>query len=385
MAFAWIRRAATAMAIGVALLFLIFVPRPEIWGWRLALFGALVGLAIYVACKWLDQTVGDFARRRQLLPGMFVAVPLYFLGGCLGLLAAASILRAARLMPFRLSGRDLVLVVLINGAISIVIGLLFHFFGRMQDQLRRSVERLKEAEFAEKELELARSIQSRLLPPGEISGNGYVVSARNFPARFVAGDFYDVFPLGDGGLGLVTADVSGKGIGAALIMASVKAVVPLVAVQRPAGETLTELNRRLVMQLSSREFVALCFARYDAAGGSLEIANAGLPDPYLISRDGVEALAVPGPRLPLGLRQDIAYDSLRVPIVVGQRVLFLTDGLPEAPTPSGEPLGYEELSRLVVAAAQAPGNLLDRLLELVRRATSEALEDDWTALLLERR
>jgi sigma-B regulation protein RsbU (phosphoserine phosphatase) len=206
------------------------------------------------------------------------------------------------------------------------------------------------------------------------------------PARFVAGDFYDVFHLGDGTLGLVIADVSGKGIGASLIMASVKAVVPLVAAERSAAETLTHLNRKLSAELSPREFVALSFARFDPGSGSLEIANAGLPDPYRISEEGcVEALAVTGPRLPLGARRDLAYQSLRVALAPGERVLFLTDGLPEAPTAQGDPLGYEVLARLVSSAAAAPGEFLDELLGAVRASTSSSLQDDWTALLLERR
>ena len=201
----------------------------------------------------------------------------------------------------------------------------------------------------------------------------------------MAGDFYDVFPLGDGKLGLVVADVSGKGVGASLVMASVKAVVPLLAAGRSAGTTLTELNRRLSKELLPREFVALCFAQYDTASGALEIANAGLPDPYLLSARKIEALSVPGPRLPLGARNEMVYDSLRVAVEAQECVLFVTDGLPEAPTAAGEPLGYEQFGRLVAGAHAASANFLERLLESVRAETVEPREDDWTALLLERR
>jgi sigma-B regulation protein RsbU (phosphoserine phosphatase) len=267
----------------------------------------------------------------------------------------------------------------------LLFGLVFFFFGVLQDRLGESVARLKEAEFAEKELELARSIQRRLLPPDAIEGAGFRVSARNLPARVVAGDFYDVFHLADGTVGLVVADVSGKGIGAALIMASVKAVVPLVAAGRSAAETLEHLNRKLAEELAPREFVALCFARYDPASGALAIANAGLPDPYRISGPAaVEALSVPGPRLPLGARRGIAYEELRVSVAPGERVLFLTDGMPEARDAAGNPLGYEALARLVAASAVTSGDFLDSLLASVRAATGDATDDDWTALLLER-
>jgi sigma-B regulation protein RsbU (phosphoserine phosphatase) len=224
------------------------------------------------------------------------------------------------------------------------------------------------------------------LPPQEISGEGYRISARNLAARFVAGDFYDAFPLSDGALGIAVADVSGKGMGASLIMASVKAVLPFIAEGCRAAETLTRLNHKLHGELAPREFVALAFARFEPQTGAFELANAGLPDPYLLHRDGtLAALGVPGPRLPLGARSEVAYESLTVSVSPRDRVLFFTDGLPEAPTASGEPLGYEVLARLVPVAANAetPGELLDSLFTSVRQATRPILEDDWTALLLE--
>src|SRR4051795_13213030 len=124
----------------------------------------------------------------------------------------------------------------------------------MQERLAESVARLKEVEFAERELELARDLQSRLLPPPEIDGEGYRVAARNLAARVVAGDFYDVFRLAGGargppagGRGVVSASC-GRGAAAAgpggaggagggpppsLIMASAKARLPLLAADRP--------------------------------------------------------------------------------------------------------------------------------------------------------
>jgi serine phosphatase RsbU (regulator of sigma subunit) len=119
--------------------------------------------------------------------------------------------------------------------------------------------------------------------------------------------------------------------------------------------------------------------------GALEIANAGLPDPYLLSTRKIEALTVPGPRLPLGARDEMVYDSLRVAVAPEESVLFVTDGLPEAPTSAGEPLGYEQFGRLVAGAYPASANFLEVLVESVRAATLEPMEDDWTALLLERR
>jgi serine phosphatase RsbU (regulator of sigma subunit) len=379
------REAALSTLVGVGVVFLIFFARQELFGWRLASYGALCGFSIYVCCRTLYALVGEPIHRREILPRPVVAAIVFFFGGALGWGIASFVAQVTGLTRINFSAGEIGGALGIAGSLGLLFGLVFYFFGVLQERLRESVERLKEAEFAEKPA-AARSIQQRLLPPGAIEAEGYRVSARNLPARFVAGDFYDVFHLADGTLGLVIADVSGKGIGASLIMASVKAVVPLVAADRTAAETLTHLNRKLLAELAPRDFVALCFARYDPADVTLEIANAGLPDPYrLCAGEAVEALSVPGPRLPLGARRDIAYESLTVAIAPGQRVLFLTDGLPEAPDAAGDPLGYDALSRLVASAAAGSGDLVDRLLESVRAASPGALQDDWTVLLLERR
>ena len=379
------RNEAISAAIGVALVFLVCASRPQLWSWRLALWGAVGGLLIYAACHFPDYAVGDRIRRWKIGPDPVVGVPLYFLGGTAGFLATSALLDAAGLMPFTLSPGDLRFSLVISGGVSIFIGVLFYTFNMLGRRLEASVARIKEQEFAEKELELARSIQSRLLPPEEISGDGYRVAARNVAARFVAGDFYDVFRLSDGSLGLAVADVSGKGMGASLIMASVKAVLPLIAEGRGAAATLTELNRRLSLELGPREFVAMSYARFDPVRRDLEIANAGLPDPYILARGAApRALSVPGARLPLGARRQVEYEALSVRLDSGSRLLLLTDGLPEAPTSSGDPLGYGALAAILSRLDGAsPNDMLDRLFESVRLATRPSLEDDWTALLLE--
>jgi serine phosphatase RsbU (regulator of sigma subunit) len=348
-------------------------------------YGSACGLAIYGSCHLIEVTA---VRRlyRDRTPPKAVRALFYLVGGEVGYLVATVVLHAAGLMPFTLEARDLEIALLINGAAAIVIGLLFSSFAALQRRLRESVERIKEQEFAEKELALAREIQTRLLPPENLEGNGYAVAARNIAARFVAGDFYDVFRLSTGELGISVADVSGKGIGASLIMASVKAVLAMMAEGRRASEALTELNVKLSRELGAREFVALAYARFDPASGKLEIANAGLPDPYLVRPDGtVETISVPGPRLPLGARPNIAYESFTTSLKPGERVFFLTDGLPEAETAKDEPLGYEALESLLPRRAASPSLFIDQLFSTLRASTSPTLGDDWTALVLEAR
>ena len=269
------------------------------------------------------------------------------------------------------------------------------FVGRVDKQdLARAklLKRLLDEELALKELELARDIQRRLLPPARVVGRGFTVVARSEPARFVGGDFYDVLRPSDGGVGVVVADVAGKGIGASLIMASVKAMMPFVAAERSVEETLRELNRHLHSELGCRPrgprtFVALAYARFDPATRRLWLANAGLPDPYRLRGDAdPEVIAVPGERLPLGMRAEVAYESCELELGCGEWLLLLSDGIPEARRMSGDPLGYETLEKLLDRGVEGPGEAwLDALLEQVRELSVPEPVDDWTAVLLESR
>ncbi len=256
---------------------------------------------------------------------------------------------------------------------------------RRRDLVERlQLEELVARELGQRELEMARDVQRRLLPPSEIDGPGWQVAARCQPARVVAGDFYDVLRHADGSVDLVVADVAGKGFAASLIMASVKAMLPFVTAEDGVAESLAALNRRLAAELGRGEFVALTLARYRPTDGRLELANAGAPDPYLL-RPGQppRPLPVPGPRLPLGVRAEVAYASRRLEMASAEGLLLLTDGLPEARDESGEPLGYEALESMLAeqppAASPAwlPG-LFDRL----QRRTGRLPEDDWTAAIL---
>ena len=255
---------------------------------------------------------------------------------------------------------------------------------------RRLRDDLHEQELSLRELEVARDIQRRLLPPGLVAGDGYSVVSRSFPARFVAGDFYDVIRHADGSVGVVVADVAGKGFGASLIMASVKAMAPFIAAERDVAETLRELNRRLCRELGRGQFVALAYARFAPVTGVVELANAGMPDPFVVRESGtLSPLEAPGPRLPLGLRADVPYASATRTLEAGARVLMFSDGLAEARRATGDPLGYDGLAALlarVTGPGSGPGateTWLDGVLDEIQRETSPILDDDWTAVAVE--
>jgi len=247
-------------------------------------------------------------------------------------------------------------------------------------------------ELLTQELRTARNVQHRLLPPSEVRGDSWSVNGRSYPAGALAGDFYDVVPLDNGIVDVVIADVAGKGLAAGLIMAATKGLLALGAAQDSPGQALGELNRRLFPMLGNREFVALAYARFDPQAAIVSIANAGLPDPYLVRHTGtVETLGVDGDRLPLGIRPDVVYSTSRYPLDPDDRLLLVTDGIPEALDTRGNPLGYEGFARLLESAAgwsqnatlSNPGRWLDRLLDAANQHSGSILDDDWTAVLLE--
>lgn len=350
-------------------------------------FGLFAGLGISLISRILFRLLHAWIEPTTAARRTFAYAVLLLISGVAAWTLTGLLLNVLFHLGIPLISRNNLISIGITGVLAIIIGLSLVTFERMQWRLAESVARLKEVEFAERELQLARDLQSRLLPPPEIAGEGYRVAARNLAARVVAGDFYDVFRLADGAVGLTVADVAGKGMAASLIMASAKARLPLLAADRLPEETLRELNRALAAELSPREFVALAFVRYAPERGTATLVNAGLPDPYLLrAGEPPLPLAVPGPRLPLGARREVAYEALTVDLRPGDRILMLTDGLAEAPTSEGEPLGYPALAGLMAAGPEAPTPLawIDALLERIRTATQPSLEDDWTALLLER-
>jgi len=407
----WLRDPLITLAIGAAVGGLLVLEDPHASIVLTLALASGTGLLIQLIARLLFSLLERPIGRLGKGAGMAVRTMVLAVSGLSAYLVMHEV--AVHVLRIGMVGPHQFIYVAMTATLAVTFGLAFYSFGVIRSRLEASVARLKEIEFAEKELQLARELQSRLLPPPEIAGEGYRVAARNLPARLVAGDFYDSFLLPDGAVGVAVGDVAGKGMAAALIMASVKAMLPLVAAERSAAATLREVNRRLAAELPGREFVALAVARFDPAGGRLELANAGLPDPYLLAPGQPPApLAVPGPRLPLGVRHDVEYRSLALRLEPGERLLLFTDGLAEAPAAGGEPLGYGALTALLAAdesevgeggsgsgegvrgggdgrdvhdgVRESPLAWIDRLLARVRAATQPLLEDDWTALVLER-
>lgn len=367
-------------AIGAVFSGIYGLAQPK-WMSRIVPAGALTGAIIFFWTQLLgslfDPKIDRLSPRLQAFAKGLVFLLAGVLGWISGMLAARLLFGVGWRLEWIFGGEGLIVMSIIGG-IAVVVGLSFYAFDLLKMRLERTLERLKQREWAEKELELARAIQTRLLPPQLVEGDGFRITARNLPAHLVAGDFYDIVRLDDGSVVIVAADVAGKGIVASLIMASVKAVLPFVA-HEGAQHAMSMLNAKLVQELGRHEFVALAYARFTPSDGSVELLNAGFPEPYLVTSDSVRALATTGERFPLGVKSDVVYEPLMTRIAPGERLVFVSDGIPEAPV-NGEPLGYERVAEMLGRAAT-----LDAFIEDVRSVVGDVLEDDWTAVMVERR
>jgi MFS family permease len=375
-----------ASGAGVAISALLWLPQRQDPLLTAVMVGALVGACIYLATLGLAWIFRRGLGRLEGAAASLAIGAIFFVAGVVGWTLAAVI--AFWIAHGTVGGgpAEWRSTLLIAGGLGLGVGIGIFTYESLRHRLSESIARLKETEYAERELATARDIQRRLLPPAAHTATGLAVAARIEPAGFVAGDFYDYFRLADGRLVLVVGDVAGKGMGASLLMASTKAMLVFVAAERGAGAILTALNERLVPTLGSREFVALAVALFDPLSGRFELANGGLPDPYVLSPERLpRGLSVSGPRLPLGLKLGVAYETLEDTLDPGDRLLFVTDGLPEAPRSSGgEPLGYAAFEALLAGLEGDPAAAVAHVFAAVDALTVKTRADDWTALLLER-
>jgi serine phosphatase RsbU (regulator of sigma subunit) len=247
----------------------------------------------------------------------------------------------------------------------------------------------------EEELRIARQIQMSLLPRGPLDVPGLGITALCVPAREVGGDYYDFFPLGDDRLGVLIADVSGKGTSAALYMAELKGLVLALSQQFGSPrELLLEVNRILSENLDSRSFITMTYAVMDLRASQMTFCRAGhtplifLPGPSAPA-PGAQVLTPSG--MVVGLRLPGASDKFAelldedtVPLHGGDVIVLYTDGITEAMNPSSDLFGEARLSRIVEEHGHLDsGELRERILREIEAFVGSADQhDDMTMILL---
>lgn len=200
-----------------------------------------------------------------------------------------------------------------------------------------------EREKLEKELEQAADIQKRLLPGEAPQLDGYDISGRADACRAVGGDYFDFVERSEGRTGIVIGDVSGKGMAAALLMASVQAVFRTLAdVEASPAGLLASLNRHLIRNASPNKFVSFFYGELDRASGVLRYVNGGHNPPFLVRAEGsVESLPASG--VVLGIFSDAAYEEKQITLAPGDLLALFSDGVTECQNPAGDMYGEERL------------------------------------------
>jgi serine phosphatase RsbU (regulator of sigma subunit)/predicted ester cyclase len=247
---------------------------------------------------------------------------------------------------------------------------------------QRLEQEIRERERIEQDLRVARTIQQASLPKEVPTLEGWEISPYYQPAREVGGDFYDFLELKDGRLGIVVGDATGKGVPAALVMASARSMLRAVAQASDSpGDVLRRVNDPLATDIPPNMFVTCFYAILDPNSGSLTYANAGHDLPYLWHGGDAEELRARG--MPLGLMPGMGYEEGEVSLRESNCVLFYSDGLVEAHDPKGEMFGFTRL-RAPVAEHGAKRSLGGFLMEELYSFTWEVWgqEDDITLLTL---
>ncbi|MBI4696666.1 MAG: SpoIIE family protein phosphatase [Gammaproteobacteria bacterium] len=244
----------------------------------------------------------------------------------------------------------------------------------------RMAQALVEQERVRKELELARAIQLSLLP--QPTDDHFPVHGLNFPAREVSGDFYDFLALPDGRIYFSIADVSGKGMNAALLMAKATSLLRCLAkVTQDPGHLLEKVNVELCETSSMGMFVTITAGYLYPEDAVVEFANAG-HQPTLVRHTRGNYTEVPAQSPPLGISPEFRYEAKRVELSDGT-VYFYTDGATEALDAAGRPLGRDGLMAAIEAAVKLPAaERLPRVLASLMR-DRRRFQDDVTLLLID--
>jgi steroid delta-isomerase-like uncharacterized protein len=246
----------------------------------------------------------------------------------------------------------------------------------------RLEQEIRERERIEQELRVARRIQQASLPKEVPTLEGWQIAPYYQPAREVGGDFYDFFELDEGRVGVVVGDATGKGVPAALVMASARSMLRAVAqASESPGDVLERVNDPLVTDIPPNMFVTCFYAILEPESGSLRYANAGHDLPYLHRNGDAEELRARG--MPLGIMPGMSYEEKEITLQAGEAALFYSDGLVEAHDPEGEMFGFPRL-RALVAKHGEERPLGDFLLEELYSFVGEGWEqeDDITLVTL---
>lgn len=262
------------------------------------------------------------------------------------------------------------------------IGDLQRSFNAMAAHLESSVAAAAQKEILEKELQIARNVQTSLIPSNLPAGEGIEFATLFEPSAAIGGDYFDVLRLSETEIAVVIADVSGHGLSTGLRMAMLKAALLILIEETQDPEEILRRLDSVVRNNDDRTFVTATLAIVDLARGTLRLTNAGHPPTYLIRGRQVQEIMLPGS--PLG-GLGHTYGKATVRLEPGDLVVWLSDGLIEAAGGDGEPFGYDRVAETLAGgrAEQTATEVRDRLLSAIGGHVGDLPpEDDRTLVVM---
>jgi serine phosphatase RsbU (regulator of sigma subunit) len=253
---------------------------------------------------------------------------------------------------------------------------------RLRDQELLYLHRISE------ELAWAWEVQSGFLPSKLPVMRGWQFSATLKPSRETSGDFYDLIPLPDGRLGILIADVSDKGIGAALFMVLSRTLVRIHAAQgEEPARVLRTTNRHILTDIHTSQFITLFYGILDPETGSMVYGSAGHTPAYIVPADnGRTVHTMPCTGMPLGILDDQYWEQRTVQLAKGDLLFLYTDGLTEAQSAQGEFFGAARLLEALRASSRRSAPEIEQaLLAQLDDFTGGAVQSDDVAFVLTKR
>lgn len=281
--------------------------------------------------------------------------------------------------------RIILVMVLINATLALLVGIGVNTYESMKRQIERSYDDLRKKEAFDREMEIAREVQEQLFPKSVPKVAGLEVAGVCLPAAGVGGDYYDYLSFSEDRLGLVIADVSGKGISAALLMACLQASVRnVIGPDTDPSDANHKLNQILYRSTSASRYATLFLGLFDGRDRLLRYSNAGHNPPMIVRGSTAQKLSEGG--LPLGILEGTRYFEGRRVLESGDVLLLYTDGAVEAADPAGREFGLERLVASITSRAngQDLADMVQHLVADVRDWTHDSPQQDDITLVLAR-
>ena len=344
------------------------------------IFAFVNGIAAWGVGRFLDSRRARAAARPGGSSGgiaLTAEISLFVGAAILGTAVAALTIHFTILPNFLSNPHEIVVMVtfsLLFCALFLGVSYSMHFYGEALARAR-----------SEEELNLARRIQRSFLLSSFPQRSGIELHALNLSSKQCSGDFYDVVPAGDGGVLLCIADVSGKGVPAALLssmlQASLRTQAPLL---QPVGAMIENVNGMLCQGVGNGQFATMFLARIDEATMQLQYVNAGHNPPILVRADGSRVLLTAGGPM-VGSFEGVAFEQAEVALAPGDRLVMYTDGVSEAMNASMEMYGDDRVGDLAASLPrdESAQQTIDSILGALRGfLAGEEPQDDMTLLVV---